>query len=569
MIKAMWKAVTGRGSLRNQILTFTIACTLIAMSLYSALAVFELVASGRTRIEEYRAELLARRKEELKSYVEIAMNTIEGLAPDQAMATVKKMRYGEAGYIWINDTTAPIPKMLMHPTIPSLDGRVMDDPKYDCAMGRGQNLFVAAVEVCQAGGEGFVDYLWPKPTRSGLTQEAPKLSYVKLYRPLGWVLGTGVYIDDIDALVARERRRVRAELRGVVTKTAAAAVVIIGLLFLGARRFFVKSIGVPLKRVAVTMRQADTDLTVRIPIGGDTEIDELAGRFNAHTESLQGVIKDASSTVTAVQTYARDIAVSVEEQAAVAAEQSAAVSEITATMEEFSASSTQIAENARSVVEIATKTWEDTRTGARAIETVIASMNEIHTDNEGSIREIVELGRKSKEIAKVMQIINTIADQTKLIAFNAALEAASAGDAGKRFGVVAVEIRRLADSVMASTGEIETKVGEIQEAINRLVIASEKGSKGIRAGMDRSSQTAGLLKNMVEAAQSTTDAAKQISLSTQQQKTASNQVVVALKEIMAGSKQTSNAIQQISAITRQMTQLSDSLGRAVATFKVS
>src|SRR5208282_1481072 len=163
---------------------------------------------------------------------------------------------------------------------------------------------------------------------------------------------------------------------------------------------------------------------------------------------------------------------------------------------------------------------------------------------------------------------NSIADQTKLIAFNAALEASSAGEAGKRFGVVAVEIRRLADSVMESTGEIEGKINEIQEAINRLVIASEKGSKGIQEGMDYSDQTADLLFGIVDAAQTTTDAAKQISLSTQQQKTASSQVVVALREIVAGSSQSTDAINQISALTRKLSKLSDNLRETVAIFKL-
>lgn len=569
MLKSMWNSLTGHWSLRNRMLGFTIACLIIGMAFYTAITVAGIVSSGNARVEDFRAELLARKREELKSAIEIAMHIFEGVPPEQAVSAIKKIRYGDSGYIWINDTTLPIPKMVMHPTIPSLDGTVLNDPKFNCAMGKGKNLFVAFADVCRANGDGFVDYLWPKPTRSGLTEETPKLSYVKLYRPLGWIVGTGLYIDDIDALVAKERARVKAEMNGFLMRTAATALVITGFLFLAARRFFVTSISTPLTKISSTMKQADTDLTARIPIEGETEIDELARRFNAHTESFQGVIKNAADTVANVQTYARDIAVSVEEQAAVAAQQSAAVSEITATMEEVSASSVQIAEHAHSVVEIATKTWETTRNGARAVEAVIASMNEIQTDNEGSIREIVELGRKSKEIAKVMQIINTIADQTKLIAFNAALEAASAGDAGKRFGVVAVEIRRLADSVMASTGEIEAKVGEIQEAINRLVIASEKGSKGIKAGMDRSSQTASLLMGMVEGAQSTTDAAKQISLSTQQQRSASSQVVTALKEIMQGSKQMLDAIGQIGGISRQMTQQSDGLKGTVATFKVT
>ena len=94
-------------------------------------------------------------------------------------------------------------------------------------------------------------------------------------------------------------------------------------------------------------------------------------------------------------------------------------------------------------------------------------MHEIQQENQESLREIIELGNKSKEISKVMEIINSVTDQTKLIAFNAALEAASAGESGRRFSVVAGEIRRLADSVTESTSEIENNISQIQDSISR------------------------------------------------------------------------------------------------------
>lgn len=282
---------------------------------------------------------------------------------------------------------------------------------------------------------------------------------------------------------------------------------------------------------------------------------------------LQAILGQVSEAIQDVHLSASDISVAIQEQAAVSSEQSASVSEITSTMEELSASSFQIAEHSGSVVDIATRTWEDTKKGATAIETVIMKMADINNDNQHSIDEILELGKKSKEITKIMEIINTIADQTKLIAFNAALEAAGAGEAGKRFGVVAVEIRRLADSVMESTGEIEGKISEIQESINRLVIASEKGSKGIQEGMEYSNSTASLLIDIVDAAHATTEAAKQISLSTQQQKTAGDQVVIALREIVAGTGQTTEAIEKISLISGGMERLSDELKGLTDQFK--
>jgi methyl-accepting chemotaxis protein len=119
-------------------------------------------------------------------------------AQQQAMQTIKKMRYGDSGYFWINDTGKPIPKMIMHPTVPALDGTVLDAPKYNCALGIKENLFVAFRDVTERDGEGFVDYLWPKPTKDGLTEDQPKLSFVKLYPDWDWIIGNGLYIDDVE-----------------------------------------------------------------------------------------------------------------------------------------------------------------------------------------------------------------------------------------------------------------------------------------------------------------------------------------------------------------------------------
>ncbi len=119
-------------------------------------------------------------------------------AQQQAMQAIKNMRYGDSGYFWINDTGKPIPKMIMHPTVPALDGTILDDPKYNCALGIKENLFVAFRDVTEKHGEGFVDYLWPKPTKNGLTEEQPKLSFVKLYPEWDWIIGNGLYIDDVE-----------------------------------------------------------------------------------------------------------------------------------------------------------------------------------------------------------------------------------------------------------------------------------------------------------------------------------------------------------------------------------
>ncbi len=157
--------------------------------------------------------MMERRKLELKNVVDLVSKYIdlnyqsvqdgritESEARAEVIETIRHLRFDNGvGYIWINDMGRPIPRMIMHPTIPGLNGKILDDPAFNCAQGRRQNLFQAMVDVCLADGEGFVDYLWPKPAGSGLTAEQPKISFVSLFEPWNMVVGAGVYIDDIEA----------------------------------------------------------------------------------------------------------------------------------------------------------------------------------------------------------------------------------------------------------------------------------------------------------------------------------------------------------------------------------
>lgn len=318
----------------------------------------------------------------------------------------------------------------------------------------------------------------------------------------------------------------------------------------------------------VAGRVAEGNLTVEAPQLSRDELGEMARMFNIMTENLRQIIITLTDVTGRVITFAEKLSASVEQQAGFSSQLSSSVAEISATMEEFSATASQIASHSHEVVDIADRTLHGTREGAAGVETLTGKMHDISLDNETNLQEIVELGRKSKEITRIMEIIGNIANQTKLIAFNAALEAASAGEAGKRFGVVAVEIRRLADSVVESAGETGAKITEIMDAVNRLVIASEKGAKGIREGLDYSGRTMQMLCDVVDGAAATSEAAKQISLSTQQQQMGSSQVVVALHDIQEGARHASASIQQINAIGKELVTMSGDLKGIMGRFSL-
>ncbi len=180
-------------------------------------------------ILSHKESLLEAKKDELRSVIYMAYATLESYAQlveagqlseqeakAQAIKELRKFRYRDGvGYIWINDMSRPFARMVMHPTMAELDNQILDAPEFNCALGRDENLFNAFVDVVNAQDEGFVDYLWPKPTAEGLTARQPKISFGKRFAPWGWVIGSGLYVDDLD----KHFNRVIGELLDDLHKT--------------------------------------------------------------------------------------------------------------------------------------------------------------------------------------------------------------------------------------------------------------------------------------------------------------------------------------------------------------
>lgn len=575
-----------------------IAYRLLVVVLVGALglAIFTFVS-----LSNLRNTLESERENKTKEHVEVAQTMIRGIVQDAAKAALstkeaqraalnalRSVRYAGEEYFWVNDTAGV---MLMHPTNSSLENTSVMGVKNT----KGVPIFAGMIDVARTTGGGFYRYEWKNQN-----DPAPraKISYVVHIPEWDWVVGTGVYVDDIDALYLAQAWR----LGGIGLLTLLISVV--------AAILITRTVVKPLSAVVSQMDELASgrlDVDIRYTEQGDeigamaralsavqtnlaaiagaadqiaqgnltvsieprSEWDRLGIALTTMLVQLRSLVAETTSTARAVHGGATTISASVENQAAASSQLSSSVAEITSTMEELSASSSQISEHSGAVVDIANKTLDNSRMGTEAMEHLAARMASIRDENLSSLNDIIGLGKTSKEISKVMTIINAIADQTKLIAFNAALEAASAGESGRRFGVVAAEIRRLADSVTDSTGEIESKVSEIQDSISRLVITSEKGASGIVEGMEATTHTASRLSELVDAASKTASAAQQISLSTQQQKTAVGQVVIALREIVGTTHHTAQSMSQLSDVSSNMATLSSDLDGQVRRFRLN
>jgi len=237
-------------SIRKKILLLTISILILAVSTFAALSIYMIISQGKEDIAEYRSESLTNVRNTLMAYVDLAHATIENRFSKISDRKYQQQKYGEhlksvvsmavsilnrrnqqfqsgelslraaqslaaeeirtlrfnngSGYLWINDATLPYPKMIMHPTVPTLNGKILDDEKFNCAMDKKQNLFQAAVEVATKNQEGFIYYKWDKPTDNGVIPDVEKLSYVIHFKSWDWVIGTGIYIDDIRKDVINE-----------------------------------------------------------------------------------------------------------------------------------------------------------------------------------------------------------------------------------------------------------------------------------------------------------------------------------------------------------------------------
>jgi len=319
----------------------------------------------------------------------------------------------------------------------------------------------------------------------------------------------------------------------------------------------------PLGEVVRSVRSAcDGEIGHKVEVKSTDEFGVLARSYNQLLDLIVYLITQTQEASRRLSQASSEILSATEQQASGAAEQAASISQTTATMEELAATYRQIAENADQVVRMAEASLGNAESGQQAVTNTLNAMEDIKNRTQDSADKILSLSERSQHIGQVLSIINSIADQTKILAFNAAIEAARAGEAGKGFSVVAVEIRKLAVSVVDSTREIEAIMTEIQKAANDLVLATEQELQQVQSGVDLAGVTNESLEQILDMVEQTTVAAKEISGATQQQKSATDQVVSAMREVAAvaqqtaaGSKQVASAAESLAAISKESNQV--------------
>ncbi|MBX9347393.1 CHASE3 domain-containing protein [Chromobacterium vaccinii] len=319
------------------------------------------------------------------------------------------------------------------------------------------------------------------------------------------------------------------------------------------------------ERELLRKREADADATsssakMTIVVGTALCLLFVIGAGISITRSLT---ERLGAAVGHVQSSSAELQAAATQQASGAREQASAMSEISTTISELGVTSRQIAESAQRVAQIAEQTAAAARSGVGTVERGQEAIGGIRRQTDLVVSHMLDLGRKSQEIGAVLDIVSELAEQTNILAINATIEASGAGEAGRRFAVVAEEIRKLADRVAASTKDIRTQIDDVRGAVNTTVMATESGAKAVDLGARQFAEVAMAFKQIADLVSTTTEAVREIELSTKQQATAADQVRTAVSEVAQATQETETSSTQTLQTASQLAGLSMDLRRLV------
>ncbi|MEB2626476.1 methyl-accepting chemotaxis protein [Pseudomonas sp. YuFO8] len=469
-------------------------------------------------------------------------------AQQQASAVIRDLRYDREDYFWIEDLDT---RMVMHPN-GKLEGKRMAgtrDPD-------GKALFDEMVAVAVRDGSGLVRYRWPKP---GSDAPVEKVSYVELFKPWGWIVGSGIYIDDVQV---EFRRQLIQAFVILLTIT----LVLSALILLIAR-----SIASPLAQVVNAMENiasSEADLTHNLDSRWRDEVTALSGHFNAFTSKLRTVIGQSMQTAGGLDQASQSLAEIAGNNQRQCQQQSQQMELVATAIHEVSHAVQEVARNAEHAANEVRRADEQACKGQHNIDSSLRQIDQLSETIGQAVEVIQSLAQESTQIGSVLEVIRAIAEQTNLLALNAAIEAARAGEQGRGFAVVADEVRLLAQRTQQSTAQIQVMIERLQGNSEAAVNVINASSQAAQQTVEQARETGESLHQVISALRNLTELNASIASATLEQSHVVEDINQNVTHATSLALENAQAADQSNEASQKLGQMADQLNRLLGQFRI-
>ncbi len=512
----------------------------------------------------------------------------------KALSEISAMKLSHHNYFWINNLQGV---MLAHPSKQLRGKNVINLTDPD-----GKKIIKEMIDICKEKGGGFLYYRWGKKGEPGTY---PKVSYVRLFKPWGWVIGMGIYLDDVHKLASKHIE----EFKETVHKIMFLCAIVVGIFILIVTTlmflFIRKKLKQPIEKLVnlseeIIAGNLDTSVSgsfqgelkvlkdaleamvtnlkkrIEETEEGRREAEEAKRRaqealkeaeqakIQAEKAQKEGMLQAANimeDIVNHITTASEQLSAQVQEVTQNMQDQKERITEAATAMEEMNATVLEVAKNASQAAENSDATKEKAEEGYKVVQESIQEINRVKEISGELDSNMQELIKQAQAIGQIINVINDIADQTNLLALNAAIEAARAGEAGRGFAVVADEVRKLAENTMSATKQVAENITHIQNSTNRSNKSLQDALDAVGRATEKVEESGRVLQEIVELSQHSADQVRNIATAAEEQSSASEEITRSIEQVSSLAESTATGVEQsvdaIQELTHQTEQLQE------------